>query len=557
MRRPRTCVRIAATATALVLLACPAAYAAQADAFRVEEATIAGVHAAMKAGTLTCRQFVGMYLDRIRAYEDGEPRLNAITTVNPRALDEAAALDRARQGGQMGPLHCIPVLLKDNINTVDMPTTSGSAILKNARPLRDAPIVTSLKNSGALILGKAALGELAAGSYNTVDGQQRNPYNFRRNTGGSSSGSGAAVAANLTMLAVGSDTLTSVRAPAALNGIVGFRPTTGLISRNGMAPRKANIDTAGPMARTVTDVAIMLNALAGPDSGDPLSQEVFSNHPTSGKAGNSYADFTQHLKRGSLKGQRIGVAVDFFGGDPEIDALAKAAVSRIEALGATIVEVPLDADFLDRYVRNGIANLTNVLMYPFRRSWEAYLASSFGPDVPKTAAEWIKIYETDLAKSAIPPVTGGFGPLAILKESMAHTGDEPEYQEMIKRTLPMLTDRKLAIFKRYNVDALVFPYQTAFAGPIRNPIETIEDPTHVAVQGRPNPSNLGGYSSVGFPMIVVPMGFGTQGMPMGLAFMGRPYEEGRLLGYAFDYEQATLHRRPSPLVPPLAAAGRR
>jgi amidase len=302
------------------------------------------------------------------------------------------------------------------------------------------------------------------------------------------------------------------------------------------------------MARTVTDTAKLLNALAGPDPADPLSVEVFSRYPAEGKADARYADFTRHLKSESLQGARIGVVEDFFGGDPEIEALARAALTNMQSRGARLVDVRLDPDFLDRYVRNGIQNLTTILMYPFRESWEAYLAT-LGSGLPKTVAEWVKIYETEVTKSGLPPATGGVSALAVLKESLAHSAAEPAYQDMIKNVLPSLTRAKLAVYERHAVDALVFPYQAAFAGPINNPIERVTDTTFVAVPGRPSPSNLGGYGSAGFPMIVVPMGFGSQGLPMGIAFMGRPYDEGRILGYAFDYEQATKMRRPPPLVP--------
>ena len=520
------------------------------DAFQVEEATIASAHEAFRAGTLTCRQLVGLYLERIRAYEDGGPRLNAITTVNPGALEAADALDAQWQrSGPAGPLHCIPVLLKDNINTADMPTTSGSAILKNAVPREDAPLVRRLRAAGALILGKASMGELAAGSYNTIDGQQLNPYNFRRNPGGSSSGSAVAVAGNLTMLAVGTDTFTSVRAPSALTGIVGLRPTTGLISRTGIAPRKHNVDTAGPMARTVTDAAIMLNTLAAPDRADTMSTDVFARYPAAGKSGQGYADFTRHLRTGALEGARIGVVRDFFGGDPEIDALAQTAVARMAALGARVLDVKLDPEFLERNVQGALTNLYPVLMYPFRESWEAYLTSSFGSGVPKSVDEWVRIYETELSKAAIPAAVGGFSAHAVMKESLARSSKDPAYGEMINSTLPALTKAKLAIFEQHKVDVLVFPYAAAFAGPIRNPMQNVEDPAFVAAPGRPNPSTLSGYSSVGLPMIVVPMGFGKQGLPMGLAITGRPYDEGRILGYAYSFEQATKHRRPSALVP--------
>jgi len=521
--------------------------------FRLQEATIADIHSAFEAGTLTCRQLTGLYLDRIRAYEDGGPRLNAITMVNPKALEAAGELDvQWQRSGPIGPLHCIPVLLKDNINTTDMPTTSGSVILSNSVPREDATIVKALRNAGALILGKASMGELAAHTYNTIDGQQLNPYNFKRHPGGSSSGSAAAVAADLTAVAVGTDTYTSVRLPAAFTGIVGLRPTTGLISRTGIAPRKANIDSPGPMARTVTDAAILLNTLAGPDPADPLSLQVYSDYPVAGKAGGRYADFTRYLKKGSLRNARIGVVQDFFGGDPEIDALARAALAKMQTLGAQLVDVRLDRDFLDRYVRNVRTHLMPILMYRFRQDWERYVAT-LGPDVPKTVAEWVQVYESEGARSSLPPSTERGSALTILRESLLHSANEPAYQDMIENVLPTLTRLKLAIYERHKVDALVFPYQPAFAGPISNPLETVNDTTYVAAPDRPNPAPLAGYSSVGFPMIVVPMGFGTEGLPMGIAFMGRPYEEGRILGYAYDYEHATKMRRPSPLLPPLQA----
>ena len=250
--------------------------------FKLEEATIADIGTALREGTITCQQLVKLYLNRIAAYDDGDPlqvppdKINSIITLNPRALETAAAMDRKMRWSRVqGPLHCIPVLLKDNIDTFDMPTSNGSIILKDAIPPDDAYIADALRDAGALILGKAAMGEFAGGSYNTVSGQTINPYNFKRQTGGSSSGSGAAVAANFAVLAVGTDTSTSVRGPSAFNGIVGLRPTTGLISRGGIAPKNLTFDTAGPMARTVTDMAILLSAIAGPDPEDPLSIDIW------------------------------------------------------------------------------------------------------------------------------------------------------------------------------------------------------------------------------------------------------------------------------------------
>jgi amidase len=544
--------------------------------FRLEEASIADIRDAFDAGALTCRQLVRLYLNRIRAYDQGDPSevpdgwpgppvfwqgLNSIITVNPKALETAAAMDR-RRSGRRGPLHCIPVLLKDNIDTFDMATSNGSVILKSAVPPDDAFIADALRDAGALILGKASMGEFAGGSYNTVDGQTINPYNFKRQTGGSSSGSGASIAANLAVLAIGTDTSTSVRGPSSFNGIVGLRPTTGLISRDGIAPKNLTFDTAGPMARTVTDMAIMLSTVAGPDPADPLSLDVwrevakrYKRFLTRGPDGRGHGrgrigvDYTRFLKKGSLKGARLGVVRDYFGGDPVIDALAEAAIAKMKALGATIVDpVVFDRSFVNNFVLDGVTyGVRDVADYRFKEDWEAYL-KTFGPDVPKTVQAFVDFYDTTVLPFPVESsVLNG-----LLRESLAFSSADPLFQHLIKTVLPQNAALKHAIFDRDDLDALVFPYNASFAGPISNPLYSISDPTHVGSGGRPSPSTFAGYSSPGFPGIVVPMGFGPQGLPMTISFMGRPYDEGKLIGFAYDYEQATMLRRPSPLVPPLS-----
>jgi amidase len=272
--------RVVIGAAVAGLLAFSVAPPAQADqkrgsGFKLEEATIADITAAFDSGSLSCVKLTQLYLARIAAYEDAGIRLNSITTINKDAVSTAAKLDsERRKWGPRSALHCIPVLLKDNVDTFDMPTSNGSVILRDSVAPDDAFIADALRKRGALILGKAAMGEFAGGSYNTIDGQVTNPYHLKRQTGGSSAGSGAALAANLAVLAIGTDTSTSVRGPAAYTGIVGLRPTTGLISRDGIAPKNLTFDSAGPMARTVTDAALMLNAVAGADPADPLSVEI-------------------------------------------------------------------------------------------------------------------------------------------------------------------------------------------------------------------------------------------------------------------------------------------
>ena len=506
----------------------------------LEEATITEINAAFDAGALSCQELTQLYLNRIAAYDDAGPRLNSIITVNPHAMDAARALgDERESSGSRGPLHCIPVLLKDNIDTGDMPTSNGSVILKDAIAPDDAYITRVLRQAGALILGKASLGEFAGGnSYNSVDGQTINPYNSRRGAGGSSSGSAVAVAANLAVVAVGTDTSTSVRGPSSFSGIVGLRPTTGLISRDGIAPKNLHFDTAGPMARTVTDMAILLTAIAGPDPADPdnLSLDVYDRHP----AGPERLDYTQFLVRGSLQGARLGVARDYFGGDPEIDALAEAAIATMRELGAEIIDpVTFDGSFV-----NGVRTIAD---YRFEEDWEAYLAT-LGPDIPKTVAELLEIYNTEVAESSLPAEESV---LNLLRRASVTSTDHPDYINLIENVLPRNTQLKLELFETYNLDALVFPYHPSFAPPVRDPTFTADDSTYVPPGGVRSPSTLAGYSSVGFPGIVVPMGFGSQGLPMTISFLGRPYNEGTLISYAYDYEQATMMRRPSPLAPPL------
>ncbi|WP_028009119.1 amidase family protein [Solimonas flava] len=538
----RAALRLAAVLALAAPLPAAAESAPRDAAFVLEEATLADVQRAFAAGTLGSQQLVDAYLARIAAY-DG--RLHAIITVNPKARDQAAALDAERRAGRSrGPLHGIPVLLKDNIDTGDLPTSNGSAILKDSIPPDDAHIAAALRAAGAVILGKAAMGEFAGGSYNSVSGQAVNPYNARRHTGGSSSGSGAALAANFAMLAVGTDTSTSVRGPAAYNGVVGLRPTTGLISRDGIAPKNLDFDTAGPMARTVRDVAVMLGTLAFRDAADPASAPVWDEVDRRYAVKDGRVDYSAFLDTQALKGKKLGVVRDFFGSDAEIDRLAEAALAQMRKLGAQTVDIHLDPAFVAAYVGDGNRAIRRVADYRFRADWERYLAT-LGPQVPKTVAAFVERYETVVARSPLPVEASV---MRLLKDSLKTSTDDPAYRQLIDKTLPQASADKLALFARYGVDALVFPYHASFAPPIRNPVYRIDDPDFVAA-GKPEPATLAGYGAVGLPSIVVPMGFGRAGLPTGIGFLGRPYEEGALLGYAYAYEQASQQRRPPRLTP--------
>ena len=530
------------------LIGLSAGLSAAENTFRLEETTIAEIRKAVAAGALSSEKLVELYLARIAAYDRAGPRLNSIIYINPNAKAEAAALDKERADkGPRGPLHGVPVLLKDNIDVANMATTNGSAVMKDAVPSEDGSITKALRAAGVVILGKAAMGEFAGGSYNSVRGQTLNPYNLKRATGGSSSGSGAAISANFAVLAVGTDTSTSVRGPASYTGIVGLRPTTGLISRAGIAPKNLNFDSAGPMARNVTDLALMLNVLAFPDPKDAKSVEVWGEVAKIDPTAKNGLDFTRALDRDALKGRKLGVLRDLFEGDPEITALAEKAIATMKEQGATTVDIRLDAGFIEAHLKSGVRKTRALSDYRFRADWEQYLATFKGSKMPKTVAEFVKVYETEVAPSPLPVEESVMN---LLKTSLKTSTDAPEYKDFIENAMPRATAEKLAVFEKYGVDALVFPYVPTFAQPIKNPVYTIDDPAFVNSEA-PVPATMAGYSSVGFPSIVVPMGFGSQGLPMTITFFGRPYEEKKIIGFAYAYEQASKLRRPSKLVPPL------
>ncbi len=512
--------------------------------FTLLEVTIEDIQSAYDAGELTSVELIEAYLERINEYDKKGPGINSIITVHHDALQIAEQLDKERNAGESrGPLHGIPVLLKDNIDTYDLPTSNGSAILKDIIPPDDATVTRELREAGAIILGKAAMGEFASGSYNSVIGQQINPYNLKRDTGGSSSGSASAIAANFAVLAVGTDTSTSVRGPAAFNGIVGLRPTTGLISRDGIAPKDLEFDSAGPMARTVTDVAYMLSTIAVEDRADPISSDVWSEVRNKYVVTDGHVDFTKYLDRQAINGKRIGVVRTLFGGDPEIDAMAEEALKVIESLGGILVDVELSDDFIARYLGEGSRYIRRTADYRFRRDWETYLETL--PGAPKTVAEFIEIYENVVNKSNLPVRESV---LRLLRTSLQHSTEEEAYQNLVNEVLPKATEDKLEIFNSNDLDVLVFPYETRFASVISNPVYSLEDPDFVD-SDVPVPSTLAGYNSIGFPCIVVPMGHGSQGLPMALAFFGKPYDDGPVLAYAYAYEQASKKRRAPPLLP--------
>ncbi|OPY10056.1 MAG: Glutamyl-tRNA(Gln) amidotransferase subunit A [Syntrophaceae bacterium PtaB.Bin038] len=489
--------------------------------FKLEEATIADVHRAFKSGALTARRLVGMYLERIEAYDRKGPGLNAVITVNPGALKAAAALDaKFRKSGPAGPLHGIPVLLKDNVNTKDMPTTGGSKSLEGYIPPADAFIAGKLRDAGAILLAKANLHEFAVWgeSVSSILGQTLNPYDLTRTPGGSSGGTGAALAANFGILGIGTDTVNSIRSPASANSIVGIRPTIGLVSRGGIIPYSLTQDTAGPMARTVADAAKMLNVLAGFDPGDLA---------TAWSVGRNEKDYARHLRKDGLRGKRIGILRSFFGTQPvhgEVNAVMDRAIEDCSKMGAAMVE--LDTPDLDSGM---IVSEISVHLHDLRPDLDSYLGDPKAGTPVKSLGEIIASgkYHPGIEKN--------------IREAMALERDAGYHERLTKRR--KLQDRVMALMAVQHLDALVFPHQ-------KRPVVPV---------GESQVERNGGLGSVtGFPSIVVPGGFTKHagsapfGVPVGVEFLGRPWTEGLLVEIGYAYEQGTKHRRPPPTAPRLA-----
>ena len=258
-------------------------------------------------------------------------------------------------------------------------------------------------------------------------------------------------------------------------------------------------------------------------------------------------DFTKALDADALRGRKLGVLRDLFKGDPEINALAEKAIATMKGLGATMVDIKLDPAFIEAHLKCGVRKTRALSDYRFREDWERYLATFKNPKLPKTVAEFVSVYETEIAPSPLPVEDSV---MSLLKTSLKTSTDAPEYKDFIENMMPRATAEKLAVFENHGVDALVFPYAPTFAKPIKNPVYTIDDPAFVKSDA-PVPATMSGYSSVGFPSIVVPMGFGSQGLPMTITFLGKPYDEMKIIGFAYAYEQASKMRKPPTLVPPL------
>jgi amidase len=492
---------------------------------QVEEATVAELQAGMASGRFTARQLAEAHLARIAAID---PQLRSVLEVNPDALAIAGALDaERREKGARGPLHGIPVLLKDNVATADrMETTAGSLALLGVKPPRDAFLVERLRAAGAVVLGKTNLSEWAnirsshsSSGWSARGGQTRNPYALDRNPCGSSSGTGAAVAASLAAVGVGTETDGSIVCPSSANGLVGVKPTVGLVSRSGVIPISASQDTAGPMARTVADAAALLGALAGVDPADPA---------TAASRGHVPKDYLAFLDADGLRGARIGVArAKLFGNSEAVDRLIEEAVAEMRRRGAVIVD-PADIPHLGEYDEAEL----EVLLYELKDGLARYLADwAPGAQVrslrdlvafnQRNHEQEMRYFGQDLFEKAAAK-----GPLT-----------DRAYRRALAKARRLSRQEGLdAVLARHRLDAVVAPT----GGPAW--VTDLVNGDHFVV-GSSTPAAVAGY-----PAVTVPAGQ-VFGLPVGLTFVGRAWSEGTLLRLAYAYEQSTRHRRPPRLAP--------
>jgi len=511
-------VKIAWILSFSFLITCEPEATKQTPARYLEEMTISQLQQAFRQHRYTVKQVVVDYLDRIEAIDRNGPKLNSIILINPDALKIAEELDRELAAGKSrGPMHGIPVILKDNIDTHDrMPNTAGSRALKNSFPLKDSFIAKKLREAGAVILAKANLSEWAnfraevsSSGWSGVGGQTKNPYVLDRNPCGSSSGSGVAVSANLGMIAIGTETNGSIVCPSNNNGIVGIKPTVGLLSRSGIIPISFSQDTPGPMGRTVEDVAICLGALTGIDSSD--SKTLASvNH--------SYTDYTRFLRKQGLNGKRIGLVKETMGFSVKVDTLMQQAVAFLKSQGAVVLEIesPKSDYENDSY---------QVLLYEFKDGINKYLAS-LGEGFPiKTLDDLIKFNGQDSIELQF------FDQKIFQEAAKKGTLESQEYRNALAKMLKASREEGIdKMIKAHQLDALMAPT----GSPAWKTDLVLGD--HF----------VGGSSSLaaisGYPAVTVPAGF-VEGLPVGVSFFGTAWSERLLLEIAYAYEQGTKHRK--------------
>ncbi len=487
--------------------------------FKFLEYEIAQISQGYRDGDFTVKEVVQAYLDRIEEIDQNGPGLHSVIFVNPDAIAIAEQLDKEMKEGKLrGPMHGIPVLLKDNIDTHDkMPCTAGSRVMANSFPLKDSFIAQKLREAGAVIIGKANLsewanfrGELSTSGWSGLGGQTKNPYDLSRNPCGSSSGSAAAVSANLTMIAIGTETNGSIVCPSHSNGIAGIKPTVGLLSRSGIIPISATQDTPGPMGRTLMDAAICLGAMVGVDPADSL---------TLASEGKFHSDYTQFLKEDGLKGKRIGLFKEPFGINFKVDSLMMSTVAYLKSQGAEVIEV-------DKIADDKVGDWSfQVMLYEYKDGLNKYFAS-LGAGAPvKTVEELIAFNLRDSIE--LDHFDQKYLEMAQEKGDL----NSPEYLEALKGMQKgMREDGIDRVMNEHKLDAIIAPT----GAPAWKTDLTNGDAFHV---GSSSPAAISGY-----PNITVPMGF-IDGLPVGISFFGRAWSEPLLLEIAYGFESGTKKRR--------------
>jgi len=489
------------------------------DNFHFEEITVSELQKGYTDGTFTITEIIQKFLDRIDAIDINGPELNSIIQVNPDAIAIAQQLDKElSEGKSRGSLHGIPIIIKDNIDTYDkMFTTAGSRALEGSKPLQDSYVAKKLKEAGAIIIAKANLsewanfrGEMSSSGWSGINGQTKNPYILDRNPCGSSAGSGAAVSAGLSLIAIGTETNGSIVCPSNANGVVGIKPTVGLISRSGIIPISFTQDTAGPMARTLTDAVICLNTLTGIDSTDTK---------TLASATNIQKDYTQFLKTDGLKGKKIGVYTRPLGRHYKVDTIFNKAVAYIKSQGAEVVEI-------DKIAENNTGNLSfQVMLYEYKDGLNNYF-KSLGPDAKiKSLDELIAFNKKDSIEMEF--YNQKYLEMALEKEDLDSDDYKKTLADMLKGSRENGIDK---VMNEHQLDAIIAPT----GGPAWKTDHTNGDAFHV---GSSSPAARAGY-----PNITVPMGF-IEALPVGISFFGRAWSEPILLEIAYAYEQGTKHRK--------------
>jgi amidase len=511
------------------LLVCfvAAAPVVRAQTIEFDALTVAEINVAFDSGKLTSEQLVQLCLARIKAYDRQGPSLRAIIALNPKAVETARALDVERQAkGRRSPMHGIPVVLKDNYDTFDLPTTGGSVLLEGSMPPDDAFMVRKLREAGAIILAKVNMSEFAsAAAMSSIIGQSLNPHDLTRSPSGSSGGTGVAIAAAYAPIGLGTDTGGSIRGPANSNGVAALKPTHGLLSRDGIIPLALSFDTGGPFARNVADLAVALGVMTGVDSADAATKK---------SEGKFERDYTKYLNTGALKGARIGMARDFTGADPDVDWVMESSLVAMKKAGATIVDVRLPKWLLDSRTE-----FYNAVRWPeFPPQIAAYLAT-LGPKYPKNISEMIARAE----QFTSPHGDQGPNPSRwslFKREAESGTVTDAKYVSVHDFILPAMRTVVEGVLADQRLDAIVYATSSTRPGLIAAPANTGPAP--------PSATNIANLT--GFPDLIVPAGFTSDRLPVGISFFGPAFSEPKLLGLGYAFEQATRARR-RPVTTPL------